>query len=196
MYRLILASSSPQRRELLQTLGVEFEVIPSSVDEDADTERDPRKRPMHLSQLKARDVAKLHPGAWVIGCDTIVVGPDGSLLEKPVDQNDAERMIRLQMGGTSTVYSGLTLISPEGKEVSDLSESTVEFSAMNDHEVDWWLETGLWKGRSGAFQIDGLGQLLISRITGDWTSIVGLPVYLLGQLAERLGADFPFSTTA
>jgi septum formation protein len=187
MPTLVLASASPQRRELLTSLGAEFTVVHSSVDEEAVPEADPRVRPVLLSQLKARDVAAKHPQAWVIGCDTIVVGPDGSLLEKPRDVHEAEKMIRLQSGATSVVHSGLTLIAPDGRSESALSSSSVTFTALSESDVAWWLTTKLWQGRSGAFQIDGPGQLMIANISGDWTSIVGLPVYLLGQLAHKLG---------
>lgn len=192
MSRLILASQSPQRRTLLESLGLEFEVKPSTVDEESEPEQDPKRRPLHLSRLKAMDVAREHPEAWVIGCDTIVVSPQGLLLEKPVDAHDARRMIRAQSGGTSVVHSGLTIVGPGGVLADGLSSSHVRFAALTDAQLEWWIATGLWQGRSGAFQIDGLGQLMIEQISGDWTSIVGLPVYLLGQLAAKVEAPFAY----
>ncbi len=186
MGRLILASGSSQRKTLLQGLGIPFEVIVSRVDESACKEDDPVHRAMHLSVLKARDVAGLHPDATVIGCDTLVVSAEGHLLEKPVDAQDALRMLQLQSGQTSLVHSGVTVIS-NGKECSGMSTSSVTFKTLSGAEQQWWIGTGLWKDRSGGFQIDGPGQLMIEKIEGDWSGIVGLPVFLLGKLMGEAG---------
>ncbi len=190
MERLILASASPQRKTLLEGLGVAFEVIPSTVDEAAVEESDPARRSVLLAQMKAKDVALRNPDAWVIGCDTLVVAPDGTLLEKPADAQEAEKMLKAQSGGTSVVHSGLSLRSPDGKEVSGISSSSVLFRKLTDQDIEWWVKTKLWAGRSGAFQIDGPGQLMIEKIEGDWTGIVGLPVFLLGELMRKAKAPF------
>jgi len=187
---LVLASASPQRKELLAGLGLPFEVVVSGVNEAACPHTDPVRRCVELARLKAADVAAKRPDAWVIGCDTLVVAADGTLLEKPADADEARRMIRLQAGQTSWVHSGLALRSPEGQEWHDSSSSAVTFRAMTDADTEWWIQGGFWQGRSGGFQIDGLGQLMIARIEGDWTSIVGLPVFLLGELMRKAGAPF------
>lgn len=188
MPELILASASPQRKTLLAGLGVSFSVIPSGVDESACAEADPGRRALLLSTLKARDVAGKNPEAFVIGCDTLVVAPDGTLLEKPRNENDARNMLQLQSGGVSMVHSGLTVIH-KADEWAAVSTSSVHFAALSPQTVDWWMELGQWKDRSGSFQIDGPGQLLIKHIEGDWTGIVGLPVYLLGELLRK--AKYP-----
>lgn len=188
--RVILASASPQRRELLAGLGVDFTVVHSSVDEEAHPERDPAKRAELLAVLKARDIAGRNPGAWVIGSDTLVVAPDATLLEKPADADEARVMIAKQSGGASVIHSGLCVVAPDGREYAGLSTSTVTFRSLSDADIENWIAKGFWKGRSGAFQIDGAGQLLIERLEGDWTSVVGLPVYLLGELCRKAGADF------
>ncbi len=194
-YRLILASASPQRKSLLGGLGVSFETLPSGVDEDGHDERDPGKRAQVLASLKAKDVAVRNPGAWVIGCDTLVVSPEGELLEKARNPDEARAMVAAQSGGTSVVHSGLSLIDPSGKEFSGLSSSSVTFRRLSDTEIDAWIASGIWRDRSGSFQIDGPGQLLIEKLEGDWTSVVGLPVYLLGELCRTAQAPFlnPFS---
>jgi septum formation protein len=189
---LILASSSPQRKELLSVLNIPFEVIPSTVDEDVYAERDPAKRVQELAILKAKDVARRHPNSVIIGCDTLVRAPDGTLLEKPKDQEEARTMIRLQSGGISLVHSGLCVIDEQGIEHTGLSSSSVHFAKLEESDIDWWMSTNLWQGRSGAFQIDGLGQLMISHIEGDFTSIVGLPMYLLGDLLKKAGVNFRY----
>ncbi len=187
MDSLILASSSPQRKYLLEGLGLTFSVIPSQVNEEACTEMDPAKRAQLLAREKARDVAERHRGQWVIGSDTLVVSSTGERLEKPDDEQDARRMVALHSGKTSIVHSGLALIRPDGAMFDGLSSSSVTFRTLTDADVDWWIATNLWRDRSGSFQIDGLGQLMIERIDGDWTSIVGLPVYLLGELFRQAG---------
>lgn len=187
MEPLILASASPQRKRLLEGLGVEFVIVPSQVNEALCTESDPAKRAVMLAREKAQEVSERHRGRWIIGCDTLVVAPNGTLLEKPVDETDARRMLQLQSGGTSVVHSGLALLSPAGVLLDGLSSSDVRFKKLSEEEIDWWMKTGLWNDRSGSFQIDGLGQLMIEEIRGDWTSIVGLPLFLLGEVAQKAG---------
>ena len=187
MASLILASTSPQRKTLLEGLGLSFEVISSSVLEDDHPELNPLQRSIDLARLKAQDVARKHQGQIVIGCDTLVVAADGTLLEKPVSDEDALRMLSLQSASTSLVHSAVCVVDAQGKLYQDVSSSTVRFKQMTDDEKEWWISTGLWRGRSGGFQIDGLGQLLIETIEGDWTGIVGLPVFLLGKLLREAG---------
>lgn len=184
---LILASASPQRKVLLEGLGIDFVIIPSRFNEADHPEKDPAVRAQTLAKEKALDVAEQHRGRWVLGCDTLVVTEDGELLEKPLDAQDARRMLTLHSGRTSVVHSGLALVSPEGIVHEGLSSSDVLFKRLTGEEMDWWIESELWKNRSGGFQIDGPGQWMIAEICGDWTSIVGLPVFLFGQLAEEAG---------
>ena len=190
MTSLVLASASPQRKTLLEGLGLQFDVVVSGVDEQACKESDPAKRALVLAELKARDVATKRKDSWILGCDTLVVSSKGELLEKPADADEARRMITLQSGAVSVVHSGLALVSPQGKEYSGLSSSKVRFRKMSVADIEWWVSTGMWKDRSGAFQIDSLGQLMIQEITGDFTGIVGLPVYLLGDLMRTAEAPF------
>lgn len=187
--RIILASASPQRKMLLEGLGVQFEVMPSSVDEDGHPERSPRERSVILSRLKAEDIAARHKGAIVIGCDTLVVSSTGELLEKPKDPEDARRMLESQSGALSQVHSAVSIIDAKGTVHEGVSTSIVRFKQLSPKDMDWWVSTGLWRGRSGGFQIDGLGQLMISHIEGDWTGIVGLPVFLVGELMKAAGCE-------
>lgn len=190
MSRLILASASPQRKALLSGLGVSFEVIPSAVLEHEHPEWTPLKRSVELARLKALDVAHKNVGTVVIGCDTLVESSSGELLEKPKDAREAETMIRTHSDSTSIVHSALCMVDTHGKLHEGVSTSTVTFKKLSEAEIAWWIKTGLWRDRSGGFQIDGPGQLMISRIDGDWTSIVGLPVFLLGELLQKAGISF------
>lgn len=184
---IILASASPQRAKLLDGLGWPFVVVQSHVDEMACTENIPAKRAALLAREKAMTVAELHRGRWVLGCDTLVETEDGQLLEKPVDADDARRMLQIQSGRISTVHSGLCLIGPRGDIHEGISSSMVHFLPLSEQMLQWWIQTMLWEGRSGGFQIDGKGQLMIRHLEGDWSGVVGLPVCLLGQLAREAG---------
>lgn len=190
MSSIILASASPQRKRLLEGLGIDFVVIPSQVNEEACTELHPSKRAQMLAREKADEVASRHRGRWVVGCDTLVESPYGTLLEKAVDAADARRMLTLQSGGVSMVHSGLALVRPDGAVFDGLSTSNVCFRNLTDTDKDWWIASNFWKDRSGSFQIDGPGQLMIERIEGDWTSVVGFPVFLFGKLAKEAGFSF------
>lgn len=190
-HKLVLASASPQRRQLLEGLGLPFEVCVTGVEDESDvTHGDPIERAQYFARLKAEHAHAVHPDAWIIGCDTLVVASDATLLEKPGNEDEARAMIRLQSGETSLVHSGLCIINPQGEVHEGMSTSAVMFKSLSPQEVDWWIGTRLWEGRSGSFQIDGPGQLMIDRIEGDWSSIVGLPVFLLGQLLKKAGWDF------
>lgn len=187
MSSLILASSSPQRRQLLEGLGVTFEVVPSAVAEDDYPIHEPLQRSQDLARMKAQDVAKNHAGKIIIGCDTLVVASDGTLLEKPASAKEALSMLQRQSGATSVVHSALCIIDATGALHEGVSSSSVTFEELQEEQMQWWISTKLWQGRSGGFQIDGPGQLMIQRIEGDWTGIVGLPVFLLGCLLEKSG---------
>ena len=187
--KLVLASASPQRKVLLEGLGVQFEVCPSEKDEALCTETDPVERAKALARLKADDVAIKYTDAWILGSDTLVVSNEGELLEKPSNPDDARRMLKLHSGSSLTVHSTLCLRSPEGKYFEGLSSSNVHFKDLSEEDIEWWINTEQWKDRSGAFQIDGLGQMLIEKLEGDWSSVVGLPVFLLGELCKEAGLD-------
>lgn len=187
MQTLILASTSPQRSALLHGLDLDFAIVPSDVDEDIHPEKDPVQRCQTLARLKAETVSYRHSGSFVLGADTLVVSKDGALLEKPRDADDARRMLRAQSDGKSMVHSAVCLIDANGQLHEGIDSSAVYFAPLRDDDIEWWIGTGLWRGRSGAFQIDGPGQLMIRRIEGDWSGIVGLPIYLFGQLAKQAG---------
>ena len=184
---LLLASGSPQRRVLLQGLGLPFEVEVSRVNEEQHPELVPSVRAEALACAKAEEVCKRFPNRWVIGCDTLVEAPDGTLLEKAHDEEEARQMLMLQSGGTSIVHSGLCVIDPNGLVRHSLCSSRVTFRPLHQADLDWWISTNLWKDRSGSFQIDGPGQLMIERVEGDFTGVVGLPVFLLGELLKEAG---------
>jgi len=187
---LVLASASPQRKLLLEGLGLTFEIHPSDFDESSCDITDPIKRAQYLAYHKAETVNADFPDSFVIGCDTLVVSDNGVLLEKAPDATAARRAMELLSGKTAEVHSALSIVDPSQKHYDDISSSRVTFKSLSKEEINWWIGTDLWKDRSGSFQIDGPGQLLISHIEGDWSSVVGLPVYLLGELFSKSGYNW------
>lgn len=188
MPMFILASQSPQRKAILQKLGIPFEVIPTHFDETSMTEPDPIKRALLLAHAKADSVSKNYPDRIVIGVDTLVVSADGVLLEKPLDADDARRMMLLHSGRTSMVHSAIALQRGEERKIG-ISTASVTFKTLNNEEIKWWIETGLWQDRSGAFQIEGEGQKIIKAFEGEFETIVGFPVQAFFSLCERFGVS-------
>ncbi len=184
---LVLASASPQRKTLLEGLGLCFEVHPSQFDESSFVESDPTTRCSKLAMHKAKEVNARFPDSFVIGCDTLVVAADGTLLEKAADDIEARQALTKLSGSTCIVHSGLSVFDTDQRHYEGVCSSSVTFKKLTEEEIDWWVGTHLWKDRSGSFQIDGPGQLMIENIEGDWSSVVGLPVYLLGELLTEAG---------
>ncbi len=177
MPMFILASQSPQRKAILERLGIPFEVIVPTVDETNVSESNPEKRALLLACEKAGEVAKRYPDRWVIGCDTLVVVSTGELLEKPRDAADARRMMELHSGNISTVHSALCLMRGIQK-LTGISTATVHFRSLKKEDIDWWIGTGLFRDRSGGFQVEGEGRKLYEKIEGEFETVVGFPVSL------------------
>ena len=187
--RLILASSSPRRRELLQSIGLTFEVIPSSVPEVAENGEAVERYVRRLSQSKAAEIAAGNRDAWVIGADT-VVWLDGHLLEKPIDFADAVRMLEIICGRTHTVYTGVTLINAQsGYAETSVTRSEVTMHPLSRQEIEWYVGTGEPMDKAGAYAVQGIGAMFIDRIDGNYTNVVGLPLATLFEMMKRAGID-------
>jgi septum formation protein len=175
---LVLASGSPQRREILQKLGLEFEVVVPGVDEL--TAGDPE----HLVVENARRKAEAVEGDLVIACDTDVV-LDGEVLGKPADEREARAYLDRMSGRAHTVMSGL-VVREDGEERSGLEKTTVVFGDLTEAEKERYVRFGEWEGRSGGYAIQTLGSTLVARLEGSVSNVVGLPVGLLAELAPQL----------
>ncbi len=176
--RLTLASGSPQRREILEKLGLEFDVVVPGVEEL--TAGDPE----HLVVENARRKAAAVRGDLVIACDTDVV-LDGEVLGKPRDAADARRYLDRMSGRAHTVMSGLVVVE-DGEEYSGLDKTTVVFKDLTEAEKERYVGFGEWEGRSGGYAIQTLGSSLVARLEGSVSNVVGLPVGLLAELAPQL----------
>jgi septum formation protein len=175
---LILASRSPQRRAILEQLGITFDVVPADVDEDK--EGDPADVVTRNALRKARAVA----GETVLGVDTEVY-LDGRVFGKPQDERQARTYLEQLGGRTHEVLSGLALIH-DGEERSGVARTLVTFRTLDVPLVAWYLRSGEWEGRAGGYAVQGRGSALIEGIAGDYWNVVGLPVPLLLDLAPWL----------
>ena len=179
--RLTLASSSPQRRAILEQLRIPFEVVEPSYVEDDPPDADPVELVRRHAEEKARSVHR--DGLVTLGVDTTVV-LDGRVYGKAGDSAEAERMLQALSGRTHTVVTGLCLLGTDVELLHD--ESTeVTFRPLSPEVVESYLESGEWEGRAGAYAIQGVGGRLVERIEGDYLNVVGLPGALLVALLER-----------
>lgn len=186
--KMILASGSPRRRQLLEQIGIEPEIRPSTIEEKV-TSADPQEVVMELSAQKAEDVAaRADGGAMILGADT-VVAVDGEILGKPEDDQDAMRMLRLLQGRSHQVYTGVTLIlKEEGKSRgATFAEKTEVFVyPMTEEEIQAYVCTGEPRDKAGAYGIQGKFAAYIKGIHGDYSNVVGLPVGRVRQEWKRL----------
>ncbi len=186
--RLILASTSPRRRELLGLLGLPFEVVASRFDETAVAPQNltPPDYVITLARGKAAEVAARAEGeALVIGADTTVV-LDGQFLNKPADPEDACRMLRQLSGRTHQVYTGLCLIRGSQTQ-TDYAVTDVTFDALTDDIITAYVATGEPLDKAGAYGIQGKALSFIPGIHGDYFNVVGLPLFLLGKMLKQFG---------
>ena len=178
--RLRLASTSAQRRAILEQLGIRFEVVAPVYAEDA-SGVDPAEFVRVHAEGKARSVHA--EGRVTLGVDTAVV-LDGRVYGKPTERTDAARMLHELSGRTHTVLSGLCLLSA-GEDILLHENTDVTFRLLSHDIVESYLESGEWEGRAGAYAIQGLGGRLVERIEGDYLNVVGLPGALLVSLLEH-----------
>jgi septum formation protein len=187
--RFILASSSPRRRELLASIGLHFDVIPSAVPEERQPDETPEEYVARLSRQKAAAVAERNRDRWVIAADTTVVIGD-EVLEKPRDANDAKRMLAAIAGKTHVVYTGVTLKCLErGYVETHVATTEVRMLALTPHDIEWYVATGEPMDKAGAYAAQGVGGMFIDSIHGSYTNVVGLPLALLLQMLRRAGLE-------
>ena len=189
--RLILASGSPRRAELLTRLGLVFQVVPSDVPEDEMEGESPAAHAERLSREKASKVSRAYPDALVLAGDTVVVR-DGVLLGKPRDVEEAAAMLSSLEGRTHTVISGLALAPPKGIIRSGSLATEVTFRPFDKDFALLYAETGEPMDKAGAYGIQGLGSALVERISGDYHTVMGLPIPLLLDLLEGCGWRYQF----
>ncbi|MCA1036397.1 MULTISPECIES: nucleoside triphosphate pyrophosphatase [Bacillus] len=191
MQNLILASSSPRRKELLENLQLKFEVSSSDVDETFEPGMLPENVVMELAARKAESVARKNPAAFVIGSDTIVFA-DGLILGKPDGRRDAYDMLTRLSGRVHSVYTGVSIITPQKSKVKFYEKTDVEFWELTDDEKSAYIESGEPFDKAGSYGIQGLGATLVKRIDGDYFAVVGLPLSRTARELKKAGFTLPF----
>jgi septum formation protein len=174
--RLILASKSPRRSELLEQAGLTFSVIPSDFDESMVALSNPDSYVITLAESKALDISEKHPAAWVIGADTIVL-IDSIILGKPDSSEEAHDMLEHLSGKTHQVLTGYCICcKKKNRAFSETVKTDVRFKKLTDAEIKWYIQTGEPFDKAGAYAIQGIGTFLVKSINGSYTNVVGLPV--------------------
>jgi len=186
--RLILASRSPRRYDLLKQMGLDFEVIPCTVKEDFVQGESPREHVIRLAEAKVLDVGNRFPENWVIGADTIVY-VDGIILGKPKSREEAMDMLKRLSGKEHRVLTGISVRhSNKGKGECEAVETAVRMKSLSQVEMDWYIGTGEPFDKAGGYGIQGIGSFMIESINGSYTNVVGLPLCELIQMVVRLEA--------
>jgi septum formation protein len=188
---LLLASTSPQRKAILEQLGIPFDVVAPDYEEHDPPEADAEQLVRDHALGKARSVAADAGDRPVLGVDTTVV-LGGRLYAKPADAGDAERMLEELGGTTHAVVSALALVTP-GWEHVEVELTRVTFRPLTPRDLASYVATGEWQGRAGGYAIQGKGAALVERIEGDYLNVVGLPATLLVRLlAEKFSGTYGF----
>ncbi len=193
MAKIILASASDRRKDILTQVGISYEIMPSSIDEDAIRADTPASLVEALSAAKAEDIAEhLTTDFVIIGADTVVV-KDNSILGKPSNEAEAAKMLQMLQGNRHEVYTGVTLISvsPEGKGLIDTFHvrTIVDMIPMTMAQINAYIKTGEPMDKAGAYGIQGRGAAYIQDIAGDYYNVVGLPISTVLARLTNMGID-------
>ncbi len=174
--KLILASASPRRLDLLRQVGITpDDIIPAAIDETQIAGEKPRELATRLAKLKAGEIAKKNPDCFVLASDT-VVACGRRILEKARDQNEARQFLSLLSGRRHNVYTAVSLIAPDGGNSHRTVKTTVTFKRLESAEIDFYIKSDEWRGKAGAYAIQGLAARFISSINGSYSNVVGLPL--------------------
>ncbi|HXU99932.1 MAG TPA: nucleoside triphosphate pyrophosphatase [Caulobacteraceae bacterium] len=189
--RLVLASASPRRSDLLAQAGMPPDVIsPAEIDERPTRAEPPRRLATRLAALKAEAVAARYPGDFVIGADTVVcVGR--RLLGTPAQRAEAEAMLSLLSGRGHRVMTAVSVIAPDGRRAGRLAEARIAFKRLSPEEIAGLLDCEEWRGAAGGYRIQGRAGAFATHLTGSYTAVVGLPLYETCSLLSGLGYRRP-----
>ncbi|MEK6969084.1 MAG: Maf family protein [Nanoarchaeota archaeon] len=187
--KIILASTSSRRHSLLQQIGLEFEVVASNYEEDMTLDLPPAELAKTLARGKALEVAERKKSGLIIGVDTFI-SLDGKKIGKPKDKKDAKKILRMISNRTLKIYSGIALIDAQNKEeLLDHVITEVKMRKITNQEIDSYIATGEPLDKAGAFAIQGLGAVFVSRINGCYFNVMGLPLYRLAKDLQKMGID-------
>ena len=183
--RLVLASASPRRRDLLHQIGFPPDAIaPADIDETPHPKETPRALALRLAEDKL--AAARHDGAYVLASDT-VVGVGRRILPKTEDRGEAERCLRLMSGRNHRVFTGVAVRAPDGREISRVVETRIAFKRLSEAEITEYLDSGEWRGKAGGYGVQGRAGAFVAHLIGSYTAVVGLPVYETRLMLAGLG---------
>ena len=186
--RLILASQSPRRYDLLTQVNLDLEVIPSEVNEEFTEGETPGEHVLRLAEAKAIKIGTLHPDRWVLGADTVVT-IDHLVLGKPKDREEALGMLKQLSGKEHRVLTGLFVCHrKKGKQDRLLVQTAVRVKPLTLLEMEWYVRTGEPFDKAGGYGVQGVGAFMIESVHGSYTNVVGLPLCESIELLDRLGA--------
>jgi septum formation protein len=185
--RLVLASGSLRRADLLRAAGIPFEVFPVDIDEQFRSDETPEHAVARLAQAKAAVAAASHPDAVVLGADTTVV-VDGEALAKPADADDAARMLRLLSGRTHEVLTGVC-VWHQGRRLVRVAPTRVRMAQLGESEIAWYVATGEPFDKAGGYAVQGLAARFVEGIDGSYSNVVGLPISSVYEMLKELGCD-------
>jgi septum formation protein len=184
----VLASASPRRLQLLETIGRKPDLVsPCDIDETPQKDENPRELAARLCVAKAKAAAAAHPGALILAADT-VVGAGRRILDKTDDEKRARQILALLSGRRHRVYGGIAVVAPNGKITSRVVMTQVMFKRLSDAEIDAYVQTGEWRGKAGAYGIQGHAGAFVPWINGSYTNIVGLCVHTADKLLAGASA--------
>jgi len=186
MQKIILASGSPRRRELLSGMGLDFEIKVSGIEEEPLAGESPREHALRLAQEKALSICA-SPEAFVIGADTIVI-IEGEVLGKPENPGQAREMLQKLSGRTHQVITGYSIVRNQEVLVSEAVESSVVFNNISEEELTWYIKTSEPYDKAGAYAMQGIGAVFIREIHGSFTNVIGLPLAELAKSLRTVGA--------
>ena len=174
--KIILASKSPRRKEIMDMLMWDYSVVTKDTDESMDEQLSLDENLKNLAYKKAFSVAKEHKTSIVIGADTIVYA-EGKILGKPHDEEDARKMLKIISSAPHYVCTGVCILNLDrGIDIRFVEKTSIVMSKMTSEEIDWYINTNEWEGKAGAYAIQGKGGIFIKEVCGDFYNVVGLPV--------------------
>ncbi len=184
--KILLASQSPRRSELLKSIHISFEVDPAFIDEVFRDDYSPVENVLSIAEAKARWVAGRNKNKFILGADTIVV-LENEIIGKPADKNDARRILNLLSGKRHEVITGVAVLNPQGNCFPEASVSQVKIKQLTAKEIDDYIATGEPMDKAGAYAIQGKGSAIVESFSGSWSNIVGLPVETVKTLLSIAG---------
>lgn len=185
--KLILASSSPQRKKLLETIGITpDDIVPANINETPKKNEKPKDFALRMSREKALSVAKNNLNSFILSGDTIVAA-GRRIIGKPSSKNEAEQILKLLSGRRHRVLSAFTLIKPDCSEITKVIVSRVKFSRLSDKEINEYLDTNEWQGKAGGYAIQGRASAFVPWLSGSYTGVMGFPMNEIKNVLESSG---------